>query len=702
MDQRGSEALGCPLPCFPPDVQVASGPNHVVEVVNTAMAIFSKQGLSIQNSSLSHFFGDNQAGRAMVDTKILYDAFNSTWFASTIDESLSNFSDSSLRLAVSTTSDPTGKWNIFDLPASGVDQPLLGVANDKLVVSGNFPSGGTTVWVIKKADLLAGVKSPLVNTSSSLPFTSVYPVHSLSATTTEYMVSTCVGGGFDCSPTNSRLTLFSVTGVPPAAKVLIIANFTVPALTTPPPAPGEGGSLVDTADTRTLDAVWFNGRLWLGADTNSTPPGDTQPRSGIRLIQVDTTTLAIKQDFDFNANGFYYFYPAFKMDNAGNLDMIFGYSSQTNSTCCYPSLAITGQGLDDPINTLVQPMTIVAGSAPDLTSPTRYGDYFGAGVDPSDPTRVWVAGEYHSNSTGICPHVVTLLQTFVAGPCWSTFISSMRVIRDFRIASNPSTFASAAGSTVNSNITLTSVNGFAGAVGLSASVSPTRTSGPIATLSPPSLTLAFEGSAVSKLTVSTKSTTPSGLYTITVTGTSGSLSHSTTFSLAVTPITFTISNITTFTGVTVKTTGTLTLNSPSTTFTASGTATVVATNSSTGLTLFSKTYTITGLRLSLGSTGGFSAVFLLNIPVSPYRLSSDVTINLSGAGTNSSVRVTRNIDINADGIVNQADANIIAAAFQCSIGSTCYNPQADLNADGIVNIFDLVLYSQYVGATDYM
>lgn len=706
MDQRGSEALGCPLPCFPPDVQVASGPNHVVEVVNTAMAIFSKQGVSIQNSSLSHFFGDNRAGRAMVDTKILYDPFNATWFASAIDASLTNFNDSTLRLAVSTSSDPTGKWNIFELAAPGVDQPLLGVANDKLVVSGNFGGGssfpsGTTVWVIKKADLLAGARSPLVNISSSLNFVSVYPVHSLSATTTEYMVSTCVGGGFDCSPNNSRLTLFSVTGVPPAAKVLIVANFTVPALTTPPPAPGEGGSLIDTADTRTLDAVWSNGRLWLGADTNSTPQGDTQPRSGIRLIQIDTTMSAIKQDFDLNANGFYYFYPAFKMDNAGNLDMIFGYSSQTNSTCCYPSLAITGQGLDDPLNTLAQPVTIVAGSAPDLTSPTRYGDYFGAGVDPSDPARVWVAGEYHSNSTGICPHVVTSQQVFVAGPCWSTFISSMRVVRDFRIASNPSTFASAAGSTINSNITLSSVNGFAGTTGLSASISPTVTSGPGATLSPASLTLASEGSATSKLTVSTASTTPSGLYTITVTGTSGSLSHSTAFSLAVTPITFSISNTTTFTGVTVKTTGTLTLNSPSTTFTASGTATVVATNSSTGALLFSKTYTITGLRFSPVSSGGISAEFLLNIPVSPYRLSSDVTINLSGAGTGSSVRVTRNIDINADGIVDQGDGNIIAAAFQCSIGSTCYNPQADLNADGIVNIFDLYLYGQYLGATDY-
>ena len=705
MDQRGSEALGCPLPCFPPDVQVASGPNHVVEVVNTAMAIFSKQGVSIQNSSLSHFFGDNRASRAMFDTKILYDAFNATWFASTIDGSLGNLTDSSLRLAVSTSSDPTGRWNIFELAAPGVDQPLLGVANDKIVVSGNF-FGGTTVWVIRKADLLAGVRSPLVNTSSSLPFVSVYPVHSLSATTTEYMVSTCLGGGFGCSPNNSRLTLFSVTGVPPAAKVLIIANFTIPALTTPPPAPGEGDSLVDTADTRTLDAVWSNGRLWLGADTNSTPRGDTQPRSGIRLIQIDTTMSAIKQDFDLNANGFYYFYPAFKMDNAGNLDMIFGYSSNTNSTCCYPSLAITGQGVDDPANSLAQPMTIVAGSAPDQTNQPfagpRYGDYFGAGVDPSDPTQVWVAGEYHSSSTGICPTPQSLfLQGGTTGPCWSTFISSMRVVRDFRIASNPSTFASAAGSTVNSNITLTSVNGFAGTIGLSAGISPTVTSEPSVTLSPASLTLAFEGSATSKLTVSTASTTPSGLYTITVTGTSGSLSHSTTFALAITPITFSISNTTTFTGVTVKTTGTLTLNSPSTTFTASGTATVVATNSSTGSALFSKTYTITGLRFIPGSSGGFLAEFLLNVPVSPYRLSSDVTINFSGAGTSSSVRVTRNIDINADGIVNQADANIISAAFQCSIGSTCYNAQADLNADGIVNIFDLYLYGQYSGATDY-
>ncbi len=663
MDQRGSEALGCPLPCFPPDVQVASGPNHVVEVVNTAMAIFSKQGVSIQNSSLSHFFGDNRASRAMFDTKILYDAFNATWFASTIDASLGNLTDSSLRLAVSTSSDPTGRWNIFELAAPGVDQPLLGVANDKIVVSGNF-FGGTTVWVIRKADLLAGVRSPLVNTSSSLPFVSVYPVHSLSATTTEYMVSTCLGGGFGCSPNNSRLTLFSVTGVPPAAKVLIIANFTIPALTTPPPAPGEGDSLVDTADTRTLDAVWSNGRLWLGADTNSTPRGDTQPRSGIRLIQIDTTMSAIKQDFDLNANGFYYFYPAFKMDNAGNLDMIFGYSSNTNSTCCYPSLAITGQGVDDPANSLAQ--------------------------------------QYHSSSTGICPTPQSLfLQGGTTGPCWSTFISSMRVVRDFRIASNPSTFASAAGSTVNSNITLTSVNGFAGTIGLSAGISPTVTSGPSATFSPSSLTLASEGAATSKLTVSTASTTPSGLYTITVTGTSGSLSHSTTFALAITPITFSISNTTTFTGVTVKTTGTLTLNSPSTTFTASGTATVVATNSSTGSALFSKTYTITGLRFIPGSSGGFLAEFLLNVPVSPYRLSSDVTINFSGAGTDSSVRVTRNIDINADGIVNQADANIISAAFQCSIGSTCYNAQADLNADGIVNIYDLYLYGQYSGATDY-
>src|SRR6266540_6439878 len=39
------------------------------------------------------------------------------------------------------------------------------------------------------------------------------------------------------------------------------------------------------------------------------------------------------------------------------------------------------------------PVTLLAGSVPHLSS--RYGDYFGAATDPSDPSVVWVAGEYN-------------------------------------------------------------------------------------------------------------------------------------------------------------------------------------------------------------------------------------------------------------------------------------------------------------------
>ena len=66
----------------------------------------------------------------------------------------------------------------------------------------------------------------------------------------------------------------------------------------------------------------------------------------------------------------------------------------------------------DPRNTIGLPSVIRAGEGPEASgcpnnSVCRYGDYFGAARDPSDPGVVWVAAEY-GTSTG-----------------WSTFIAAM-------------------------------------------------------------------------------------------------------------------------------------------------------------------------------------------------------------------------------------------------------------------------------------
>ena len=109
---------------------------------------------------------------------------------------------------------------------------------------------------------------------------------------------------------------------------------------------------------------------------------------------------------------------------------------------------------------------------------------------------------------------------------------------DFAISANPNSLKIIQGSSGTSTITLTTLNGFSSTVNLSSTVSP---SGPITSLNPTTVTLTSNSGGSSTLNV-TASTAAAGSYTVNVTGTSSSLSHSVIVTVAVTqPPDFTIS-----------------------------------------------------------------------------------------------------------------------------------------------------------------
>src|SRR5207249_524522 len=319
-------------------------------------------------------------------------------------------------------------------------------------------------------------------------------------------------------------------GVPPVA-VALNSPINIPVSTIRPvPAGLQLGtnSTIDTGDIRVLDAAWFQGKLWLGLDNSCVPSGDSVARSCIRLVQIDTTTNQKLQDVNVADNGFYFFYPALRMDNQGDLELVFGYSSQTSFACCYPSIAVSAQGVSDPLGTFVPPQVIITGSANDTTqqhiccpSRPRYGDYFGAAVDPSDPTTVWVAGEYHNIAAGDC----------WSGNCWSTYVSSIK-FNGLSLKASPSYLTVATSSSVTSTVTLLSLGGFSGTVSLTSSITPT---GPTTSVNPTSATVPAGGSASTALTITTSSSTPSGLYSATVTATIGSGSYNITIPVTVGP-----------------------------------------------------------------------------------------------------------------------------------------------------------------------
>jgi len=102
---------------------------------------------------------------------------------------------------------------------------------------------------------------------------------------------------------------------------------------------------------------------------------------------------------------------------------------------------------------------------------------------------------------------------------------------DFSISASPTSLKIAQGSSRTSIITIASQNGFNSAVILSVS----SLSGVTTTLSPTSVTPPPDGSVTSTLTVSVDASAAVGTYTLTVTGTSGSLSHTVDITLQIVP-----------------------------------------------------------------------------------------------------------------------------------------------------------------------
>jgi hypothetical protein len=225
------------------------------------------------------------------------------------------------------------------------------------------------------------------------------------------------------SNTSSTATLnvWNVTGVPTATTSANVSKTALPidTMSTPPNAQQQGtGVLIDTNDDSLLDAVFRDGSpgsLWISGNDACSAPGDGVVRSCARLIEVAISnnggTMSVAQDFDFAQSGGYFYYPAIRTDSAGDLVTVFTGSSTSTYASVYSG--VQKASIPNSANTLTAFSMIWAGQAAYSASPPRWGDYSGAGVDPSD-NSVWVAGEYADT-----PDIFF-------GPVWSTAIARVQ------------------------------------------------------------------------------------------------------------------------------------------------------------------------------------------------------------------------------------------------------------------------------------
>lgn len=318
-------------------------------------------------------------------------------------------------MEVSATADPLGRWTASSYKAPGcADQPRLGIADGIVVLGadvfancGNTESDptGSELWIVNKTQLLAGSTTPATTTYGPTDtYSSFAPVQSLSPTATEYVVS------LD-EPASRVVHVLAVNGIPPdPVMVDEVATPAVDRVGRPPfaaqpanaagrPSPG-----IATNDDRVLDAVWQDGRLWLAANDGCVPPGDTLIRSCGRLVELATPAMAVTADLDLSSAGANVFYPALRPDADGDLVVVYGESGKAVE----PETVAVARTADGAFS---RPVVIARSVSPYLGD--RYGDYFGAAADPTDPTVVWIAGESGTDDRG--------------GHGWSTDVASVAV-----------------------------------------------------------------------------------------------------------------------------------------------------------------------------------------------------------------------------------------------------------------------------------
>lgn len=521
--------------CEPPDGNIAAGPSHVIGVVNTAVKVWNKSGgLLLGPANLQSFFAMNSGCpsdgfiNADTDPSTDYDAAANRFVMEIL--SFNAFTNGSrICIAVTQTGDPTGTWNIYAIPVQEANQlldfPHIAIGSDAIYVSGNeFNASqaftGAYIYALNKAALYAGQtasfkETPVTVTASGILADTVFPVRNVTAPGVMYFV-----GADNGTTPASTVSIWKWANALGGGAITLQRGVTVDQYGQPPAGiqpSGSNANTIETNDMRTLTAQMFNGTVY-SAHTIACNPNNAGVVACVQWYQIGNLDGApsLVQQGMLGSPGEYRMYPALSVDNSGDMTLGFAHSSAN----VFAGIDYAGRTPADALGLLEAPEATLKAGEVNMDG-SRYGDYAGEVIDP-DGCTVWHLEEYAQS-----------------GQIWGTWVGNVRfpscgATPDFTIAATPASQTVSAGGSASYTISLTAQNGYATSVNLSASGLP---AGATAVFSQPSLTPTNSSS----LSISTAASTPAGSYTVTVTGTDGTLTHTTSVTLVVTAPDFTVS-----------------------------------------------------------------------------------------------------------------------------------------------------------------
>ena len=424
---------------FPPDADIAVGPSHIVEVVNSSFAIYTKTGTKQLEQTFQTLFNGVAVATMLFDPKVIYDRFNDRYVMIVLEKSTSP-QISKVLVAISDDGDPNGTWHRYRLEGAltvgGVDcwldYPGFGYNQDGYVISGNMFGFADNNWrttasiVLPAAAVLSGGAANTTTFQDNQIITIQY-AEMLGETT-----SVLYGIGSFNNNNHKMVAIRNITTTPTmVTRLQAVAAWVDP----PATAASTSGQTVDGGDGRLYGAAWRGGQLvtshavginsrvavrWYDIATNGWPTSGTNP--------------AVTQSGNIADSTRDYTYGMVTRNGAGDIGITFSHLSATNAG----SVMVAGRVPTDPAGTVGTPSTLST-SAGNNYSFYRWGDYFGIDADPSDDGLFWVVG-----------------MTIGTNNQWRTHIDSFRLATTLGISNvtlNPASVAGGASST--GTVTLT-------------------------------------------------------------------------------------------------------------------------------------------------------------------------------------------------------------------------------------------------------
>ncbi|MEA2575797.1 MAG: large repetitive protein [Chloroflexia bacterium] len=399
--------------CTPPDTVGDVGPNHYVQMVNTALQVFDKSGNSLYGPvTIQTLFQGHSSPCATTnsgDPVVLYDELADRWLVSQFVSS----SPHGECIAISTSPDPTGSYNRyyfqFSDPTLLYDYPKFGVWPDGYYMTANRYLGnayqGPAVMVFERDKMLLGQDARKLEYNPGNYFVSLLPADldgdaPPPAGAPNYLAST------SSSQNTLRLWKFHADWANTANTALTGPTNLEVALFDPNLCNGSGNCIpqpgtavgIDPLNNLLMSRLAYRNlgdhESLVSAQTVDENGAD---HAGIRWYEVrDPGGIPyVYQQGTYAPDGHHRFMPSMAMDRDGNIAV--GYS--VSSSSLYPSIRYAGRMASDPPGVLsLGEATLYAGSGSQLGS-NRWGDYSAMSVDPVDDCTFWYTNEYYSSSS---------------------------------------------------------------------------------------------------------------------------------------------------------------------------------------------------------------------------------------------------------------------------------------------------------------